>query len=67
MAPGVEVGMRVMGEVQAGDPDDHYIIPVALLVDVLGGRVQAQEFKVLTDQPLPGSAQGHAEGAVAMA
>lgn len=35
-----------------GGPDCHYSIPVALLVDLLGGRAQAQEFKVLTDQPL---------------
>lgn len=60
--------MRVMGEVQTGAPDHQYNIPVAdpsALDDVLGEGVQAQEVKVLTDQPVfSGSFQGPAEGAL---
>lgn len=37
---------------QEGPDYYYYIIPVALLVDLLGGRAQGQEFKVLTDQLL---------------
>lgn len=64
--------MRVMGEVQTGAPDHQYNIPVAnpstLLDDLLGEGVQAQEVKVLTDQPVfSGSVQGPVKGALYVA
>ena len=57
-----------MGEVQAGGscPPLHHTC--CTLSGHFVGGVQAQEFKVLTDQPiLAGSAPGPAEGAASMA
>lgn len=60
--------MRVMGEVQAGGSCPTLHRTCCTLSGLFGGGVQAQELKVLTDQPiLAGSAQDHAEGAASMA